>query len=173
MIYSLDNRQPIFKGDYWVADNATVIGSVILENNANIWFNSVVRGDNDLISIGENSNIQDACVLHTDAGIQLHIGKNVTVGHKVMLHGCNIGDGCLIGINSVILNNAEIGKGCLIGANTLIPEGKIIPDGSLVMGSPGKVIRTLTDDKINDIGSIAQHYVDNFLRYRNHLQPMP
>jgi carbonic anhydrase/acetyltransferase-like protein (isoleucine patch superfamily) len=173
MIYSLGDRQPIFKGDYWVADNATVIGSVILENNANIWFNSVVRGDNDLITIGENSNIQDGCVLHTDENIQLNIGKNVTVGHKVMLHGCTIGDGCLIGINSVILNNAEIGTGCLIGANTLIPEGKKIPDGSLVMGSPGKVIRTLTDDKIKEIGAIAQHYVDNFLRYRDQLKPLP
>ena len=147
MIYSLGERTLDVQGeDYFVADNATVIGSVVLENNASIWFNAVLRGDNDVISIGENANIQDGSVLHTDTGFPLRVGKNVTVGHMVMLHGCEIGEGSLIGINSVILNGAKIGKHCLIGANSLIAEGKEIPDGSMVMGSPGKIVRQLTPE---------------------------
>ncbi len=173
MIYSLGDRHPEFRGDdYFVADGAVVIGSVVLEQNASIWFNAVLRGDNDLITIGENSNIQDGSVLHTDGGIPLTIGKNVTVGHKVMLHGCTIGDNSLIGINAVVLNGAKIGKGCLIGANSLIPEGKEIPDGSLVMGSPGKVVKQLGPDQIRGLEMSAMHYVENFKRYKRDLKPV-
>ena len=144
MIYSLGDKKVVTRGDYWVADNATVVGSVVLEHNTSVWFNSVVRGDNDLITIGEGSNVQDACVLHTDAGIRLTIGKNATIGHQVMLHGCTIGEGSLVGIKATILNHARIGKHCLIGAHALITEGKEIPDRSLVVGAPGKILRQLT-----------------------------
>ena len=172
MIYSLGDRTVEFKGeDYFVAENATVIGSVVLENNASVWFNAVVRGDNDIITIGENSNVQDGSVLHTDHGVPLTIGKNVTIGHKVMLHGCEIGEGSLIGINAVVLNGAKIGKNCLIGANSLIPEGKVIPDGSLVMGSPGKVVKTLGDSQKKGLEFSAMHYVENFKRYKTDLKP--
>ena len=171
MIYSLGDRKVEFKGDYWVADTASVMGSVVFENNASVWWGAVIRGDNDVITIGENSNIQDLSVLHTDPGIPLTIGSNVTVGHKVMLHGCTIGDGSLIGINSVILNGAKIGKGCLIGANSLIPEGKEIPDGSLVMGSPGKVVRELSEEQQQGLLMSAQSYVNNFRRFKADLKP--
>ena len=166
MIHSLGDRKVIIRGDHWVADNATVIGSVVLENDVSIWFNAVVRGDNDLITIGEGSNIQDQSVLHTDEGVKLTIGRNVTVGHQVMLHGCTIGEGSLIGIKSVILNNARIGKHCLIGANALITEGKEIPDRSLVVGAPGKVVRHLTDEEVARLLWTARHYVDNYKRYQ-------
>ena len=170
MIYSLGERTLDVQGeDYFVADNATVIGSVVLENNASIWFNAVLRGDNDVISIGENANIQDGSVLHTGTGFPLRVCKNVTVGHMVMLHGCEIGEGSLIGINSVILNGAKIGKHCLIGANSLIAEGKEIPDGSMVMGSPGKIVRQLTPEQIRGLALSAQHYVENFKRYKRDL----
>jgi len=173
MIYALGERKPEFRGtDYFIADGAVIIGSVILEQNASIWFNAVLRGDNDIITIGENSNIQDGSVLHTDGGMPLTIGKNVTVGHKVMLHGCDIGENSLIGINAVILNGAKIGKNCLIGANSLIPEGKVIPDGSLVMGSPGKVVRELGPDQIKGLEMSARHYVENFKRYKKDLKPL-
>ena len=170
MLFSLAERKVEIRGDYFVAHNATVIGSVVLENNASIWFNCVVRGDNDLITIGENSNVQDASVLHTDKGIRLTLGKNVTVGHKAMLHGCTIGDGSLIGINAVVLNNAVIGKGCLIGANALIPEGKEIPDGSLVVGSPGRVIRKLSEEQSRELAEAADSYVKKSILYRASLR---
>lgn len=170
MIYKLGDKQVETTGDYWVADNATVLGSVIIENNASIWFNAVVRGDNDVITIGENSNIQDAAVLHTDPGIKLNIGKNVTVGHQAMLHGCSIGDNSLIGINAVVLNRAKIGKNCIIGANALIPEGKEIPDGSLVVGSPGKVIKQLSDPQISMLQMSAGLYVKNAERFKAELE---
>lgn len=174
MIYQLGERRLEIRGsDYFIADSASVIGSVVLENNASIWFNAVVRGDNHVITIGENSNVQDGSVLHTDDGIPLNIGRNVTIGHKVMLHGCDIGEGSLVGINSVILNNARIGKHCLIGANSLIAEGKEIPDGSVVMGSPGKIVRQLTPEQMQGLELSAQHYVDNFKRYQRELVPMP
>jgi carbonic anhydrase/acetyltransferase-like protein (isoleucine patch superfamily) len=173
MIYSLGNRKVITRGDYWVADNATVIGSVVLEHNASVWFNSVVRGDNDLITIGDGSNIQDSCVLHTDDGIRLTLGRNVTVGHQVMLHGCTVGEGTLIGIKSTILNHVKIGKHCLIGAHTLITEGKEIPDRSLVVGSPGKVVRQVTDEEVERLLENALHYVTNFQRYRLDLAVQP
>ena len=173
MIHSLGDSKVITRGDYWVADNATVIGSVVLEHNASVWFNSVVRGDNDLITIGEGSNVQDGSVLHTDEGVRLTIGKNVTVGHQVMLHGCTIGEGSLIGIKSTILNHAKIGKHCLIGAHALITEGKEIPDRSLVVGSPGKVIRQLNDEEVARLLDNALHYVTNFQRYRLDLKVQP
>lgn len=170
-VLTLGDRKPEFRGDDWfIADNAIVVGSVILDNNVSVWFSSVVRGDNDVITIGENSNIQDGCVLHTDAGIKLTIGKNVTVGHMAMLHGCAIGDNSLVGVKSVILNNAVVGRDCLIAANSLIPEGKVIPDRSLVMGSPGKVIRTLTDEQVTFVRQGADHYVGNFKRYHRELR---
>lgn len=172
MLYSLgDKRVDIAGDDYFVADNATVIGEVRLENNASVWFNAVVRGDCDLITVGENSNIQDGSVLHTDPGFPLTIGKNVTVGHKVMLHGCTIGDNSLIGINAVILNGARIGKNCLIGANSLVTENKEIPDGSLVMGSPARVVKSLSPEQQTALAESASHYVENFKRYKKELCP--
>lgn len=174
MLYKLGDIAVQIKGDdYFVAENATVIGNVVLENNASVWFNAVVRGDNALITIGENSNIQDCSVLHSDEGVPLTIGKNVTVGHKVMLHGCTIGDNSLIGINAVVLNNAKIGKNCLIGANALIPEGKVIPDGSLVMGSPGKVVKELSEQQQAMLLLSADVYVKNFKRYKSELKVDP
>src|SRR3954471_5982138 len=170
MKYSLAERKLIAKGDYWIAPNATVIGSVVLENNASLWWNVVVRADNDVITIGENSQVQDGSVLHADPGFPLTLGKNVSVGHMVMLHGCTVGDGSLIGIKSVILNGAVIGKNCLIGANSLIAEGKTIPDGSLVMGSPGKIVRQLSANEIAKINRIAGRYVENFKRFQTGLK---
>ncbi|PCJ45491.1 MAG: gamma carbonic anhydrase family protein [Moraxellaceae bacterium] len=171
MIYRLGGKRVEFRGDnHFVAENATVIGSVILENNASVWFNVVIRGDNDPIHIGEGSNIQDGSVLHTDAGVPLTIGKDVTVGHKVMLHGCTVGDNTLIGINAVVLNNAVIGKNCIIGANSLIPEGKVIPDNSLVMGSPGKVVKQVGEHQEVVIKMSALHYVENAKRYLSDLE---
>lgn len=169
MLYRIGTREVVCHGENFIADNAVLIGSVVLEKNASVWFNSVLRGDNATITVGENSNVQDGSVLHTDPGIALTIGKNVTVGHKVMLHGCTIGDNTLIGINAVILNHAVIGKNCLIGANTLITENKEIPDGSMVMGSPGKVVRPLTLPEIQMLALSAQHYVHNAKRYRTEL----
>lgn len=169
-IFTIDERRPQLGAGAWVAPNATVIGDVRLAENASIWWNAVLRGDNDPITIGANSNIQDGSVLHTDAGVPLTLGRDVTVGHLVMLHGCTVGDGSLIGIKSVILNRAVIGKNCLIGANTLIPEGKTIPDRSLVMGSPGKVVRELTDEEVARLLASAAHYVENARRYATHLK---
>jgi carbonic anhydrase/acetyltransferase-like protein (isoleucine patch superfamily) len=171
VIYSLGDRKVAFHGDDWfIADNATVIGSVVLQQNASLWFNVVARGDNDVITIGENSNVQDGAILHTDPGILLTIGRDVTVGHLAMLHGCIIGDNSLIGIKSLIMNRAVIGKNCLIGANSLIPEGKVIPDGSLVMGSPGKIVRTLTEQEIENLRLSAGRYVENFKRFKRDLR---
>jgi carbonic anhydrase/acetyltransferase-like protein (isoleucine patch superfamily) len=171
MIYSLGDRRVRAEGDHFIADSATVIGSVLLKPNASIWFNTVIRGDNDLIVIGENSNVQDGSVLHTDGGVRLVIGSNVTVGHKVMLHGCTIGDNSLIGINSVILNGARIGRNCLIGANALITEGKEIPDNSMVLGSPGKVVRELTEQQQQLLQMSAASYVRNFKNFKANLKP--
>src|SRR5690554_1146336 len=171
MFYSLDQRVPVKDGDgQFVAHNATVIGSVKLMEKSSIWFNVVIRGDNELITIGPESNIQDGSVLHTDPGIPLTIGRGVTVGHKAMLHGCQIGDYSLIGINAVVLNGAKIGKHCLIGANTLIPEGMEIPDGSMVIGSTVKVSRELNDSMMNMLELRAAHYVKNAERYVADLQ---
>tara|TARA_Y100001947_G_scaffold139070_1_gene129049 strand:- start:1162 stop:1695 length:534 start_codon:yes stop_codon:yes gene_type:complete len=170
-LFDLDGVKPVTpdSGNYWVAENATVLGRVILKENASVWFNAVLRGDNDPIEIGENSNIQDGSVLHTDHGVPLTVGKNVTVGHMVMLHGCTIGDGTLIGIGSTILNRAKIGKNCIIGAHSLIPEGKEIPDNSLVMGAPGKVVRELDDGAAQMIAASAKVYVENWKRFKSGL----
>jgi carbonic anhydrase/acetyltransferase-like protein (isoleucine patch superfamily) len=157
--------------DYWIAPNAVVIGHVKLAKNASIWWNAVLRADNEPITVGENANVQDGSILHTDPGFLLTIGKNVTIGHLVMLHGCEIGDNTLIGIGSIILNGAKIGKNCLIGANALIPEKKEIPDNSMVVGSPGKVIRETTPEQIAWITKNAQTYVQNWKRYQAHLRP--
>jgi len=166
MIYDLEKNVPEISSDSWVAPNAIIIGKVKLEKNSSIWFNAVLRGDIEKIVIGENSNIQDGSVLHTDPGYPLTVGKGVTVGHMVTLHGCEIFDDTLIGIGSTILNKAKIGKNCIIGANTLITENKVIPDNSLVLGSPGKVIRKVTDDEIKVICENAKHYVKNSKRYK-------
>lgn len=173
MIYELGERTPEFRGEqHFVADNASVIGSVLLHDQSSVWFNAVIRGDNDLISIGPETNIQDGAVLHTDPGIKLMLGRGVTVGHQAMLHGCQIGDYSLVGINAVILNGAHIGSHCLIGANTLIPEGMVVPDGSLVVGSPGKIKRELNDDQRKMLELSAAHYRDNAARYRQTLKPV-
>lgn len=154
----------------WAAPNATLIGKVRLDAGASVWFGAVLRGDNELIHIGESSNVQDGSVLHTDMGHPLTLGTGVTVGHNAMLHGCTVGDYSLIGINAVILNGAKIGNYCIIGANTLIPEGKVIPDGSLVVGSPGKVVRELTEEQKKMLEASAAHYVGNARRYARELQ---
>ncbi len=153
------------EGRYWVAPNATVLGNVHIGDDASIWFNVVIRGDNDPIEIGAGSNVQDGCVLHTDPGFPMVIGPDCTIGHMVMLHGCKIGRGSLIGIGSIILNGAVIGEECLIGANTLIPEGKEIPPRSVVMGSPGKIVRQLSDVDLGRLQSAAAHYRHNWRRF--------
>ena len=146
MIYSIDKNTPNYDDSNFIAENATIIGKVELNSDVSIWFNVVIRGDNDPIIIGKGSNIQDGSILHTDIGAPLTIGKNVTIGHKVMLHGCNISDNCLIGINSTILNHAQIGKNSIVGATSLITENKVFPSNSLIMGSPAKVIRSLSEE---------------------------
>ncbi len=169
-IYALGERKPELRGECWIADNAIVIGTVILEHNASVWFNAVLRGDCDLIHIGANTNVQDGSVLHTDEGIQLTLGADVTVGHQAMLHGCTVGDGSLIGIQAVVLNNAVIGEGCLIGAKALIPENMVIPPRSVVMGSPGKVVRQLTEQDAKRLKSPAEHYMERWRRYAGELR---
>jgi carbonic anhydrase/acetyltransferase-like protein (isoleucine patch superfamily) len=170
MKYRLGSSQVEAHAESWVAPNATLVGKVKLEPGASVWFNAVLRGDNELIHIGENSNVQDGTVMHTDMGFPLNIGTGVTIGHNAMLHGCTVGDYSLIGINTVILNGAKIGKYCIIGANSLIGEGKEIPDGSLVMGSPGKVVRELTEPQKKMLEASAAHYVHNAQRYARDLQ---
>ena len=155
--------------DSWAAPNASLIGKVRLEEGASVWFNAVLRGDNELILIGKHSNVQDGAVMHTDMGYPLTLGTGVTIGHNAMLHGCSVGDYSLIGINAVILNGAKIGKHCIIGANALIGEGKEIPDGSLVVGSPGKVVRDLTEAQKKLLEASAAHYVQNAKRYAREL----
>lgn len=166
-IYAIGDAKPVLppEGEYWIAPDAQVMGHVKLAKNASVWFGAVLRGDNELISIGENSNVQDGSVLHTDPGSPLTIERDVTIGHLVMLHGCTIGAGSLVGIGSIILNNTRIGKGCLIGANTLIAEGKEIPDYSMVLGAPGKVIRTLDKETAEALKLSSDHYVQNWKRY--------
>ena len=165
MIYQIDKHRPKFNNTNFIAPNATVIGRVVLEKNASVWFNVVIRGDNDPIIIGKNSNIQDGSILHTDIGAPLNIGEGVTVGHKVMLHGCTISKNCLIGINSTILNHAVIGKNSIVGANSLITEGKEYPDNVLIMGSPAKTIRELREAEIMMIKMSSQNYVENGKRF--------
>ncbi|TMH34158.1 MAG: gamma carbonic anhydrase family protein [Betaproteobacteria bacterium] len=172
MRYDLGPRRVTLRGNHhYIAPNATLVGDVILEDRASVWFNVVIRADNEPITVGARSNIQDASVLHTDEGVPLSIGPSVSVGHLVMLHGCIVGEGSLIGIKAVVLNHARIGRECLIGANALIPEGKVIPDRSLVLGSPGKVVRTLSDEEVAGMYAIATHYVENAQRYIRELRP--
>jgi carbonic anhydrase/acetyltransferase-like protein (isoleucine patch superfamily) len=168
-IYRLGEHTPQIDPQSWIAPNATVIGRVQLARNVSIWWNCTLRGDTDLICVGENSNIQDGSVLHTDPGLELRVGSEVTVGHLVMLHGCTIGDGSLIGIGSILLNRSVIGKNSLVGANTLIPEGKIFPERVLIMGSPGKVVRQLSDEEVARLPGSAARYVQNWQRYQREL----
>lgn len=171
--FELDGVSPELAADgsAWIAENATVIGRVRLASRCSVWFQAVLRGDNELIDVGEESNIQDGCVLHTDMGAPLTIGARCTIGHQAMLHGCTIGEGSLVGIGATILNHAVIGKGCLIGAHALIPEGKVIPDRSLVMGAPGRVVRVLDDAAVAGLLKSAAGYVRNAARYRAGLKP--
>lgn len=165
MIYQFEDHRVTADGDYWVAESAHVMGRVHLCQDASIWFGAVVRGDVEDIVIGKASNVQDGSVLHADPGMPLVIGDYVTIGHQVMLHGCTIGDNSLIGINAVVLNGAKIGKNCLIGANALIPEGKEIPDNSMVLGSPGKIVREVSDAQAAGLRVSAEHYVSNAQRF--------
>lgn len=170
-VYSLGERTVSIPGeDYYIAENAAVIGSVVIGKSASVWFGVTIRGDSELITIGERCNIQDGSVLHADAGTPLTLGSNVSVGHNAMLHGCTVGAGTLIGINSVVLNRAVIGKSSIIGANTLVPEGKTIPDGVLVLGSPGKVVRELTPQEKDNLLAIAEGYVQRAQTFREKLR---
>ena len=173
-IYSIDGVAPEFPtdGDYWVAPNASLIGRVRLLRHASVWFGAVLRGDNDWIELGENSNIQDNSVVHTDPGQPVIIGANVTVGHKVILHSTTVGDNSLIGMGSTLLNRSKIGKNCLIGANTLIAEDKVIPDNSLVIGAPGRVVRLLSEPQLALMKMSAEVYVKNYQRFRQSLAPL-
>jgi carbonic anhydrase/acetyltransferase-like protein (isoleucine patch superfamily) len=159
-IYQLGETAPHIDPSAFIADSANVIGHARIEANAGIWFNVSIRADNELITVGESSNVQENCVLHSDPGYPLTIGKNVTVGHQAMLHGCTIGDSSLIGIQAVVLNGAKIGKNCLVGAGALVTEGKEFPDNSLIVGAPAKVVRTLNEEEIARLDSAAEHYVE-------------
>lgn len=172
-VYALGAETPRLpaSGDFWVAPGAVLVGRVELRPGASVWFGAVLRGDNDPIIIGENSNVQDGAVLHTDEGTPLTVGRNVTIGHMAMLHGCTVGDNSLIGIGAIVLGNARIGANCLIGAGALIPEGREIPDNSLVVGAPGRVIRRLDDDQAGRLKLSAAHYVANWRRYARDLAP--
>jgi carbonic anhydrase/acetyltransferase-like protein (isoleucine patch superfamily) len=165
-IYELDGVTPRVAETAWVADNAQVVGDVDVGSDASIWFGVTVRGDTDTISIGEGTNVQDGSVLHADHGVPLTIGRRVTVGHQVMLHGCQIGDESLIGIGAVVLNGARIGRHCLVGAGALVTEGKEFPDGSMILGSPAKVVRQLTPEQIEGLRMSAAHYIENARRFR-------
>lgn len=171
-IYQLDDLQPAIHDSAWVADSAAVMGNVTLSEDSSVWFGVVIRGDTETITVGKGSNIQDNSVLHADHGMPLVIGDNVTVGHQVMLHGCTIGDGSLIGIQAVVLNGAKIGKNCLVGAGALVTEGKEFPDGCMILGSPAKAVRQLTDAQIEGLKMSAQHYIDNARRYKTGLKKL-
>lgn len=171
-IYELgDYRLQTENDNFWVAPSASVIGLVELHNNASVWWGAVLRGDNEPVIIGENSNVQDNCVLHTEMGAPCIVGKNVTVGHMAMLHGCEVGDNSLIGIGSILLDHVKIGKNCLIGANSFIPPGKEIPDNSVVFGSPGKVVREVTPEQADGFTASAENYVANWQRFKQELKP--
>ncbi|WP_292021546.1 MULTISPECIES: gamma carbonic anhydrase family protein [unclassified Brevundimonas] len=173
-VYALGDSKPQLppQGEYWVAPSASVIGNVILHTNASVWFGATLRGDNDPITVGPDSNIQDGSVLHTDFGSPLTLGRGVTVGHNAMLHGCEVGDYSLIGIGAVVLNGVRIGRNCIIGANALITEGKVIPDNSLVMGQPGKVVRERDPEHIAVLQMSADHYVQNWKRFAAELRAL-
>lgn len=171
-IYKFTDTAPTLpaSGNFWVADSAEVIGNIVLCENASVWFAAVLRGDNEPITIGENSNVQDAAVIHTDIGFPCSVGKNVTIGHQAMLHGCTIGDNSLIGIGATVLNGAKIGRNCLIGAHALVGEGKEIPDNSMVLGIPAKIVRELDGDNEKLMIASAEHYVENWQRFKNKLE---
>ncbi len=169
-IYQLGDVAPDIDPSAYITDSAQIIGKVKIDAFASVWFGSVIRGDNELIHIGENSNLQESCVLHTDPGFPLTISKNVTVGHQAMLHGCSVGEGSLIGIQAVILNGAKIGKNCLVGAGALVTEGKEFPDNSLIVGSPAKVVRTLSDEAIAHMQANTQNYVRRAQEYKTQLK---
>ena len=171
-IYQLDEASPTVHDTAWVADSATVIGRVELAEDASVWFGTVIRGDNEPIRIGRRSNIQDNSVLHSDLGSPLTIGDDVTVGHQVMLHGCTIGDGSLIGIQAVVLNGAKIGRNCIVGAGSVVTEGKEFPDNSLILGAPAKVVRTLDEAAAAKLAQSAEHYVGNSRRYAKGLKKL-
>jgi len=173
-VYAIGDAVPDLPpaGEHWIAPSAQVMGRVRLRRNASVWWGAVVRGDNEWIEIGENTNVQDGSVLHTDPGVPLTLGANVTIGHLVMLHGCTVGEGSLIGIGSIVLNRAVIGRNCLVGAKSLITEGKSFPDGSLVMGAPAKVVRMLSEDEQAMLAYSARHYVENWQRYARELRPV-
>jgi len=172
MIYALGDRKPVFKGDYFVADNAAVIGSVVFEANASVWWNVTVRADNDVITLGENVNVQDGSVIHTASGMPVTLEKNVSVGHSVTLHGCVIGENTLVAIGAIVLDHVVVGRNCIIGAGALIPEGHVIPAGSLVKGVPGKVVRSLTPEEVAMNTWIAEHYVERSQLYREGLKAL-
>jgi carbonic anhydrase/acetyltransferase-like protein (isoleucine patch superfamily) len=169
-VYELDGIAPQVADSAWIAEEAQVMGNVVLKEDVSIWFGSVIRGDTEVITIGRGSNIQDASVLHADIGMPLTIGNHVTVGHQVMLHGCTIGDESLIGIGAVVLNGAKIGKNCLVGAGALVTEGKEFPDGSMILGSPAKVVKTLSPEQIAGLRQSAEHYIENAKRFQKGLK---
>jgi carbonic anhydrase/acetyltransferase-like protein (isoleucine patch superfamily) len=171
-LYQLDEHRPQVHETAWVADNAQVMGAVILARDASVWFGSTLRGDTETIEIGEGSNIQDSAVVHADHGLPVRVGRHVTVGHMVMLHGCTIGDESLIGIGAVVLNGAQIGRNCLVAAGSLVTEGKTFPDGSMIMGSPARVVRELTPEQIEGLRQSARHYVENARRFKNGLKKL-
>lgn len=171
-LYQLDEHAPQLADGAWVADGARVIGNVVLEAHSSVWFGAVLRGDTEPLRVGRGSNIQDGAVVHADAGYPVHIGENVTVGHQAMLHGCTVGDGSLIGIHAVVLNGARIGRHCLVGAGALVTEGKEFPEGSLIMGTPAKVVRQLTAEQIEGLRRSAEHYVANARRFKNGLRAL-
>ena len=171
-VYALDGILPEFASESWVAKSADVMGRVRLLHHASVWFGAVLRGDNEWITVGSGSNVQDGCVLHTDVGAPLTIGSFCTIGHRAVLHGCEIGDNTLIGMGAIVLNHAKIGNNCLVGAGALIPEGKIIPDGSLVVGMPGKVIRILDDETIAGLKKSAEGYIRNWQRFSETCRPI-
>lgn len=165
-IYALDDKTPRMAESAWVADSAQVMGDVVMGDESSVWFGTIVRGDSETITLGRGVNVQDASVLHADPGVPLTLGDNVSVGHQVMLHGCTVGEGTLIGIGSVVLNHAKIGKNSLVGAGSLVTEGKEFPDGSMIMGRPAKVVRELSPEEIANLQRIAQHYKDNARRFK-------
>lgn len=173
MLYALDTHRPQLLGDrHYIADSAAVIGRVVMHAGSSVWFGATLRGDTEPITLGENSNVQDGAVLHTDLGVPLTIGRDCTIGHQVMLHGCRIGDNCVIGIQSVVLNRAVIGRNSIVGAGTVIPEGKSYPEGVLILGSPGKVVRELSPQEIAFITLSAKHYVQNGQHFATRLRPL-
>jgi carbonic anhydrase/acetyltransferase-like protein (isoleucine patch superfamily) len=173
-LYALDGVAPELPqdGDFWVAPGAHVMGTVTLRAGASVWFSAVLRGDKERITIGEGSNVQDGAVLHADPGVPLTVGRNVTVGHKAILHGCEIGDGALIGMNAVVLNHARIGSECLVGANALVTEGKTFPDGWMILGAPAKAVRELTEEERDGLRASAERYQENMRRFRAGLKPV-